>query len=124
MKGCEPKYLKTLVSGSSINDFCHCILDSEMVMVLPVFKIMPTGKESVFGCGIGSHGYFWQAIGRVIFKVGSSQNRDRVALRWGCRGEEENMIWLVGYYVYFNRYVVLQTSSYIHIERQIFKEVK
>lgn len=42
----------------------------------------------------------------------------------GCRGEEENMIWLVGYYVYFNRYIFLQTSSYIHIERQIFKEVK
>lgn len=117
MKGCEPKYFKTLVPGSSINDFCHCILDAEMVMVLPVFKITPSGKESVFGCGIGSLGYFWQAIGRVIFKVGSSQNRDRVTLRWGCwckfqgAGEEENMIWLVGYYVYFNRYVFLQTFS-------------
>lgn len=53
MKGCEPKYFRTLVPGSSINGFCHCILDAETVMVLPVFKITSSGKESVFGCGIG-----------------------------------------------------------------------
>ena len=79
-----------------------------------------------------SHGCFWQAIGNVVFKVGSSQNRDRVTLRWvlvqipECRGERERVCFglLVGHFMSaltgMYSCSLAQTSSYI--ERGRFSE--